>query len=149
MPEEVLLGNTSSLVLSYISDGITLTNGISKRFSYGSNIKLMLEPENAWKRTFKISNEFWYDFVDLAAARRLTQAELINQVIEDAVKDNLEEIDCYRSFFHKSFLKKKLIFTLESPASLTCRTYFYKTQKKKLYFFAVWQYKVNFDCCIN
>ncbi len=58
------------------------------------------------QRTFKISNEFWYDFVDLAAARRLTQAELINQVIEDAVKDNLEEIDRYRSFFHKSFLKK-------------------------------------------
>lgn len=57
MPEEVLLGNTSSLVLSYISDGITLTNGISKRFSYGSNIKLMLEPENAWKQGYYLVTE--------------------------------------------------------------------------------------------
>ncbi len=57
MPDEVLAGNTSSLVLSYISDGITLTNGITKRFSYGSNIKLMLEPENAWKQGYYLVTE--------------------------------------------------------------------------------------------
>lgn len=53
------------------------------------------------QRTFKISNEFWNDFVDLAAAKRLTQAELINQLIANVVKENMNEIEQYRAFFNK------------------------------------------------
>ena len=53
------------------------------------------------KRTFKIANEHWQDFVDLAAARRMTQAELINELIETAVRENTEEIEKYQNYFRK------------------------------------------------
>lgn len=53
------------------------------------------------KRTFKIYNEHWDDFVDLAAARQMTQAELLNQLIEKAVQENGEEIEQYKKFFNK------------------------------------------------
>ena len=48
------------------------------------------------KRTFKISNEYWDDFVDLAAAKKMTQADLINSLIETCVKENAELIERYR-----------------------------------------------------
>lgn len=53
------------------------------------------------KRTFKIANEHWQDFVDLAAARKMTQAELINALIETVVRENTEEIEKYRDYFKK------------------------------------------------
>lgn len=53
------------------------------------------------KRTFKIYNEHWNDFVALAAARQMTQAELLNQLIEIAVQENGDEIEQYRKFFSK------------------------------------------------
>lgn len=53
------------------------------------------------KRTFSISNEFWDDFVDLAAAKKMTQAELLNSLIEQVVKENTKEIERYREFFRK------------------------------------------------
>lgn len=57
MPDEVLPGNTSSLVLSYLSDGITLSGGISKTFRYGNDIKSLLESENAWKQGYYLVTE--------------------------------------------------------------------------------------------
>lgn len=56
----------------------------------------------ATKRTFAINNEYWADFLDLAAARKLTQAGLLNELIEHAVKENTKEIDKYREFFGKN-----------------------------------------------
>lgn len=56
-PEEILAGNTSSLVLSFISDGITLQSGISKTFSYGNTIKSMLEPFDAWQQGYYLVTE--------------------------------------------------------------------------------------------
>lgn len=44
-------------------------------------------------------NEFWNDFVTLAAARRLTQMDLLNKLIENAVQENREEIEKYQAFF--------------------------------------------------
>ena len=58
-------------------------------------------PAPTTKRTFKIVNEHWQDFVDLAAARKMTQAELINELIETAVRENIEQIETYRSYFKK------------------------------------------------
>ena len=57
MPEEVLPGNTSSLVLSYLSDGITLSDGVPRAFRYGNNIKSLLESENAWKQGYYLVTE--------------------------------------------------------------------------------------------
>lgn len=51
------------------------------------------------KRTFKISNEFWNDFVDLAAAKKMTQAELINTLIAESVNRDADLIAQYREFF--------------------------------------------------
>ena len=50
----------------------------------------------AKQRTFKISNEFWDDFVDLVAAKKMTQADLINFLIENCVRENAELIERYR-----------------------------------------------------
>lgn len=56
-PEEILAGNTSSFVLSYISDGITLQSGLSKTFPYGNTIKSMLEPFDAWQQGYYLVTE--------------------------------------------------------------------------------------------
>lgn len=56
-PDEVLAGNISSFVLSYLSDGITLQSGISKTFSYGNTIKDMLEPFAAWQQGYYLVSE--------------------------------------------------------------------------------------------
>ena len=58
-------------------------------------------PAPTTKRTFKIANEHWSDFVDLAAARKMTQAELINELIETAVRENTKQIANYRNYFKK------------------------------------------------
>ena len=57
------------------------------------------ESAGAKQRTFKISNEFWDDFVDLAAAKKMTQVELINALIEESVRRDAELIATYRQFF--------------------------------------------------
>lgn len=51
------------------------------------------------QRTWKIKNSLWDDFVVLAAAQHLTQAELINRLIENAISDGMELIERYREFF--------------------------------------------------
>lgn len=48
------------------------------------------------KRTFKILNEPWDDFLILAKLKGQTQAELINSLIERAVGENAEEIERYK-----------------------------------------------------
>lgn len=53
----------------------------------------------ATKRTFKIADESWQDFVDLVSARRTTQAEMINGLIRQAVADGADEIARYREFY--------------------------------------------------
>lgn len=59
------------------------------------------EPKTALttKRTFKISNDLWDDFVALAAAKKLTQAELVNELIKNAIAANRDLIEQYRTFF--------------------------------------------------
>lgn len=51
------------------------------------------------KRTFKISNDLWDDFVALAAAKKMTQAELVNALIAESVNRNADLIARYREFF--------------------------------------------------
>lgn len=48
------------------------------------------------KRTFKILNASWDDFLILATLKGKTQAELINGLIEQAVTDSAEEIERYK-----------------------------------------------------
>lgn len=48
--------------------------------------------ENTTKRTFKISNKHWEDFIALTALKGKTQAEMINAFIQQAVEENQEEI---------------------------------------------------------
>lgn len=59
------------------------------------------EPKTALttKRTFKISNDLWDDFVALAAAKKLTQAELVNELMTNAIAADRELIERYRKFF--------------------------------------------------
>lgn len=48
------------------------------------------------KRTWKIKDAFWSDFVVLVNLSGLTQAEYINLIIGDAIDKNREKIDRYR-----------------------------------------------------
>lgn len=48
------------------------------------------------KRTFKISDELWNDFIDLVAIKKVTQAELINELIKNAIDADRDLIDRYR-----------------------------------------------------
>ena len=54
------------------------------------------EEQPTTKRTFKILNDSWEDFLILAALKGKTQAELINSLIEQAVSDNAHEIERYK-----------------------------------------------------
>ena len=47
----------------------------------------------------EISNDLWDDFVALAAAKKLTQAELVNELIKNAIAANRDLIEQYRTFF--------------------------------------------------
>ena len=76
-----------------------IDNLFSKPTAVGGAIEEVPAPTT--KRTFKILNEHWSDFVDLAAARKMTQAELINELIETAVRENTEQIANYRNYFKK------------------------------------------------
>ena len=57
--------------------------------------------EQVQKRTFKISNEYWDDFLILFAAQKTTQAELINTLIKKAVQENSEKIANYKKIISK------------------------------------------------
>jgi hypothetical protein len=48
------------------------------------------------KRTFKISDDLWNDFIDLVAIKKVTQAELINELIKNAIDANRDLIDRYK-----------------------------------------------------
>lgn len=52
--------------------------------------------ENTTKRTFKIANKHWEDFIALTALKGKTQAEMINALIQQAVEDNQQEIARYK-----------------------------------------------------
>ena len=52
--------------------------------------------ETTQKRTFKISTEFWNDFLILAKLKGKTQAELINELIKQLVIENQEKIEKYK-----------------------------------------------------
>ena len=49
------------------------------------------------KKTFRIFDGLWSDFVDLAAVKKMTQAELINELIKNAIDADRDLIDRYRS----------------------------------------------------
>ena len=49
------------------------------------------------KRTFKISDELWNDFIDLVAIKKVTQAELINELIKNAIDADRDLIERYRA----------------------------------------------------
>lgn len=49
------------------------------------------------KKTFRIFDCLWNDFVDLAAVKKMTQAELINELIKNAIDADRDLIDRYRS----------------------------------------------------
>lgn len=51
------------------------------------------------KRTFKIYDANWEDFLVLAAITKQTQAELVNELIRSAVDRNADEIKKYKELF--------------------------------------------------
>lgn len=57
--------------------------------------------DNTTKRTFKISNKHWKDFIALTALKGKTQAEMINALIEKAVEENQQEIARYKEFVNR------------------------------------------------
>ena len=84
-----------------MKDNYNLLNGLFSNSITKTQEEKPKMPTTVKQRTFKISNEFWKEFVDLAALRRLTQAELINELIEKAVKENIKEIEKYRAYFNR------------------------------------------------
>ena len=59
-------------------------------------VEQVLQVETTQKRTFKISTEFWNDFLILAKLKGKTQAELINELIKQLVIENQEKIEKYK-----------------------------------------------------
>lgn len=53
------------------------------------------------KRTWKISDEHWEEFVALSKVLQKTQAEVINDLIAKAVEENTKEISQYLKLFSK------------------------------------------------
>ena len=49
------------------------------------------------KRTFKISDDLWNDFIDLVTIKKMTQAELINELIKNAIDADRDLIEQYRA----------------------------------------------------
>ena len=49
------------------------------------------------KRTFKISDDLWNDFIDLVTIKKMTQAELINELIKNAIDADRDLIERYRA----------------------------------------------------
>ena len=54
------------------------------------------------KRTWKISDEHWEEFMALVALSKKTQAEVINDLIAKAVEENTKEIFQYLKLFSKN-----------------------------------------------
>ena len=57
------------------------------------------------KRTWKISDEHWEEFVALSKVLDKTQADLINELIAKAVEENTKEISKYFELFPKKSKK--------------------------------------------
>ncbi len=55
------------------------------------------------QRTWKIKDELWDDFTALVATSGMTQAEIINKLIEDAILQNRERIDKYKEILGKKY----------------------------------------------
>lgn len=53
------------------------------------------------KRTWKISDEHWEEFVALSKIQQKTQADVINDLIAKAVEENTKKISEYLKFFSK------------------------------------------------
>lgn len=53
------------------------------------------------KRTFKILDEHWEDFLILTRLKGKTQAELLNDLIQSAVSESAEEIEKYKTLVKK------------------------------------------------
>lgn len=71
--------------------------GMEAKKATGADV--MKKVENTKQRTFKISNEYWDDFLILAQARKQTQAELINELIKNTVLENQEKIRKCKEIF--------------------------------------------------
>lgn len=56
-----------------------------------------MQIETTQKRTFKLSIEFWEDFLILTKIKEKTQAELINELIKQSVLENQEKIENYKN----------------------------------------------------
>lgn len=82
-------------------EGYNLIDGLFSKKTGAEAAASEEAPVLTTKRTFKIANGHWQDFADLAVARKMTQAELINALIETAVRENTEEIEKYREYFGK------------------------------------------------
>lgn len=57
--------------------------------------------ENTTKRTWKIRDDLWEDFVTLSVALGTTQAEIINLLIESAIEQNRAKIKSYNAIIKK------------------------------------------------
>lgn len=68
-----------------------------KQVQQVEQVEQFKQVETTQKRTFKISTEFWDDFLILAKLREKTQAELINELIKQTVLDNQEKIEKYKN----------------------------------------------------
>lgn len=66
-----------------------------------NNIKNENTKENTTKRTWKIKDSLWEDFVTLSNALGITQAEIINLLIESAIEQNRAKIKSYNAIIKK------------------------------------------------
>ncbi len=68
----------------------------TKQAKQVGQVEQVKQVETTQKRTFKISTEFWNDFLILAKLKGKTQAELINELIKQLVIENQEKIEKYK-----------------------------------------------------
>ncbi len=68
----------------------------AKQVGQVEQVEQFKQVETTQKRTFKISTEFWDDFLILAKLKGKTQAELINDLIKQSVLANQDKIEKYK-----------------------------------------------------
>ena len=73
----------------------------TSRASSTSSASLTSQASGYTKRTWKISDKHWEEFVALATLSKKTQADLINDLNANAVEEKTKEISEYLKFFSK------------------------------------------------
>ena len=84
------MSNDFNLINSLFNNSLKQANTVSPAQQVGFT-----------KRTWKISDEHWEEFMALVALSKKTQADVINELIAKAVEENTKEISKYLELFSK------------------------------------------------